>query len=231
MKKRLKLHNYIFYIILSSFICSVIFIYYFNRKIGPGLIECAYEEVERLTVIVINNGVSKYLGSESIDSLLQISRNSKREIESISYNTNLLNKITNDIISILQLDILNMTKGNFKALDLDPMLIPNNTLEKLNDGILFSISMGSFTGNSFLANIGPKIPLNLILIGQVEASVENNIKEYGMNNALIELYVNVDVTTVIQMPFLSKKVKINHKVPLTIEIIQGNIPSYYLNSD
>ena len=47
---------------------------------------------------------------------------------------------------------------------------------------------------------------------------------------MLEIYINTKITTLIQMPFLSKEVTIKNKIPLTIEIIQGNIPEYYIDN-
>ena len=52
-----------------------------------------------------------------------------------------------------------------------------------------------------------------------------------MNNALIEINIELEATTVIHMPFLSKKVTVKNTIPLTMEIIKGNIPSYYLGNN
>ena len=92
--------------------------------------------------------------------------------------------------------------------------------------MIFTVSMGSATGNRLLANIGPKIPLNLNVIGEVYADIETKVTEYGMNNAMIEVYIELEASTIIHMPFLSKQITVKNKIPLTMEIIQGNIPSY-----
>ena len=82
-----------------------------------------------------------------------------------------------------------------------------------------------------LANIGPKIPLNLSVIGNVQTDVHSKVTNYGLNNALIEVFVDIQMQMVIQMPFLSKKVEIKKSIPLTMEMIQGDIPNYYLDSE
>ena len=48
---------------------------------------------------------------------------------------------------------------------------------------------------------------------------------------MIEIFVDIQMQMVIQMPFLSKKVKIKKSIPLTMEMVQGEIPNYYLDSE
>lgn len=229
-KKKKNLLNYILYILLIGFICAITFIYYFNKTLGPGLIECAENEIRRLTSIVMNNSIQKYLSQNNLDNLFQISRNNSNEIERIQYNTKELNKTSFAIADILETDLQYMVNGNFEKLNLNLNTIPDNYYEKLNDGILFTVSIGSASGNRLLANIGPKIPLNLNVIGEVYANIATKVTEYGMNNAMIEVYVELEATTVIHMPFLSKQINVKNKIPLTMEIIQGNIPSYTFNN-
>lgn len=231
MKKKKSLLGLCFNLFIVALLCSIGFIYYFNRKLGPSLIECAENEVRRITTLVINNGIRKYIGSTTnLDKIIQITRNNQNEIELISYNTTQVNQMLSQITTILEDDLGYMVKGDFEEINLNLNNISDAYYSKINDGIIFSVSFGSATGNSLLANVGPKIPLNLSLVEGVMTDVDTKITEYGMNNAMLEVFIKVSATTVIQMPFLSKQVKVESKIPLTMEVIQGNLPNYYLGN-
>lgn len=230
MKKKHTLFTFSLYLIVFTIICSIIFIYYFQKKLGPGLIECAEDEVNHLTSLIMNNCIRKYIEETPNLELLRIERNTNQEIERIQYDTKILNQIRTEIIDMLEKDLDYMVKGQLEEIDLNLNKLSDEYYEKTSDGILFTVSIGSATGNYFFSNIGPKIPLNLKTIGDATADIKSNITEYGMNNAMIEVNIELQVTTVIHMPFLSKEIKVKNTIPLTIEIIQGNIPSYYLNN-
>lgn len=218
-------------ILIVSVVCSFWFLYYFSTKLGPCLIECAENEIQRLTILVMNNCVKKYLDQNpDLDQLLEITRNQKNEIEFIRYNTLEVNKTSHEIVSLLENDFQSLVRGDFEEIGFDLDFIPKDYYEKIHNGVLFTVTMGSATGNSLLANLGPKIPLNLSVVGDTLANVKTNITEYGMNNAMIEVFVEIEVTMVIHMPFLSKKNTVQSKFPLTMEIIQGNVPEYYLGN-
>ena len=229
-KRRFTFFDIILWIVFIGIVCSLVFIYYFNKVLGPGLVDCAHDEMERLTVLVMNNSFEKYLREHSLDDLLVISRNNNNQIELIQYNTKVMNEITSDIVAILEKDLYYLTKGEFEKLEFNLKNVTSDYYEMFNDGILFTVSVGSVTGNRLLANIGPKIPLNLSVIGEVLAQLDTKVTEYGLNNALIEVFVDLEVNMVIHMPFLSKDIKVNNQVPLIMEIIQGKVPSYsYVN--
>ena len=230
MKKRPTFLTFILYLISIAVVCSFLFICYFNKKLGPGLITCAEDEVNHLTTLVMNNCIKKYVNQTDNLDILKIERNDQNNIERIHYDTKILNQTTTQITSMLEMDLDDMVKGNLEKIGLNLNKLSDEYYEKTNKGILFTISMGSVTGNSLLANIGPKIPLNLSVVGDVTTKIDTKIKEYGLNNALVEVNIKLKVTTVIQMPFMSKKVTTKNTIPLTMEIIQGNIPNYYLNN-
>lgn len=229
MKKRKKyiMFDFLLYVVVIAFFCSFLFIYYFNIVIGPGLIRCAEDEMRRLATLVINNSFEKYLKEQNVDSLLEISKNQDDDINLIKYNTKMMNELTSDIVSILENDLYYMSIGKFDKLDFILNNISDNYYEMLNDGVLFTVSMGSATGNRLLANIGPKIPLNLSVVGDVMSGIDTKVTEYGLNNALIEVFIDIEVTLVIHMPFLSRKIIVKNTIPLTMEMIQGRVPGYF----
>lgn len=229
MKKYRSFFTFSLYLIAITIICAIIFIYYFHKQLGPGLIECAEDEVKHLASLIMNNCVRKYIDTTTDLNLLKIERNSNQEIERIHYDTKILNQTRTKILDMLEIDLDHMSEGNLSAIDLNLNKLSNEYYEKTNDGIIFMVSIGSSTGNPFFANLGPKIPLNLQTIGEATANITTNITPYGMNNALIEVSIELEATTIIHMPFMSKEVTIKNTIPLTIEIIQGTIPSYYLN--
>lgn len=232
-KKKSKKHlfSFLLYLFFVCFIFAFFFIYYFHRTLGPGLIRCAEDEVEKLSVLTLNNGVRKYMANHDTGDILQIVRKENGDISLVHYDTKKLNQFTIELTSLLTKDLDLLVKGNFEDLDLDIGRISSNSYLKVDEGILFMISLGSATGNSLLANIGPKIPLNLSVIGNVQTDVHSKVTNYGLNNAMIEIFVDIQMQMVIQMPFLSKKVKIKKSIPLTMEMVQGEIPNYYLDSE
>ncbi len=220
------------YIILISIICSFILINHLRKTLGNGLIKCAEYEVEKLTTIIMNNCINKYISNNNINNnLLNIKRKNNNEIELISYNTKNVNITQTTITKMLENDLSYMIKGEFNKIDINLKNIPEDYYTKLNEGIIFYISTGSATGNSLLSNIGPKIPINLSLVENVSSNINTKITEYGINNAMIEIFIKLKATTTINMPFMSKKITIENNIPLTMEIIQGNIPNYYLGNN
>ena len=104
-------------------------------------------------------------------------------------------------------------------------------MEKLTkNGIVCKVPMGSLRKNALFVNIGPQIPIRMAFIGQVESSLNTKVKEYGINYLVVEINVNVVVEEQIIMPAMSKKETLKITAPLTLKIIQGEIPNYYFGT-
>ena len=156
-------------------------------------------------------------------------KNDTDEIQLIDFNCVTVTKILTTVTNLVQLNLKAIEEGNIDLLEL-----PDNTLEEydqelLKKGIICEIPLGTVTGNALLSNIGPKIPLRLNLIGDVVTGVETNVKEYGINNALLEVGINVTLESRINLPFLSDKITVSTTVPIAMKVIQGKIPEIYAN--
>lgn len=147
-------------------------------------------------------------------------------IENISYNTKEINLLTDKISKDVHKKLLNLEAG-----DVEESFLVDSTrggrFKHIKDGILCDVSLGSVKGSTLFANIGPKIPIRLTFIGQVNTDVDVKVREYGINNVIIEVDVIVKVTEHASMPLTSKKKEIVVREPISIELIKGEIPDYY----
>ena len=83
------------------------------------------------------------------------------------------------------------------------------------------MNLGSF------ASLGPKIPIKIMTSLNIETEINTSIKEYGINNALLDMYIDINVYTNILLPYNEEVIKVNYKVPIVKELIDGKIPSVY----
>ena len=230
-RKKKKFSRVIILILILALICSSLFLVYFDKKISPVLMAYAESETRKLTTLVINKAITRQVASDSLntDDLFTIVKNDSDEIQLIDFNSVTVTKILTTVTNLVQLNLKAIEEGNIDLLEL-----PDNTLEEydqelLKEGIICEIPLGTVTGNALLSNIGPKIPLRLNLIGDVVTGVETNVKEYGINNALLEVGINVTLESRINLPFLSDKITVSTTVPIAMKVIQGKIPEIYAN--
>ena len=78
--------------------------------------------------------------------------------------------------------------------------------------------------------MGPKIPIKTNLVGDVISYISAEVDDYGINNSLIKIFVNLKVTQTIILPFYDKNIDMEAKIPIAIKLVAGKIPEYYIGT-
>lgn len=211
-----------FFCILISFFC----VSFLGNRVNPILFNYLNLEVERVTSNVIDVSVNDVLSNELVDDLFNVSKNSNNEIEMIDYNTKEVNSLLKKINENIYSKLLKLEEGEVDDFSLSSSLLGNN-YKKVKTGLVCEIPMGSLTGNGFLSNLGPIVPIKMSFLGHVNSSLKTKVTNYGINNLYLEIYVHVEVKERISFPRSSKDVTIKIDAPLSIKIISGVVPEYY----
>lgn len=220
------------FLLILTFVIVItyILINIFSNKATPILLHHAELEAKKLATVIINRAVSKQIANEmKLEDLIITNKNDSGEIESIDFNPYIVNKTLNSITNTIQLNLKWLQEGKIDMIELPEDVTVNYDNEKLKQGIIYEMPLGIITKNTFLANLGPKIPVKLNLVDSVECSVKTNVKDYGINNAIVELSINVMVSEQVALPFTSNVVTISTDIPVAIKIIEGKVPTYFSN--
>lgn len=97
------------------------------------------------------------------------------------------------------------------------------------DGIKLEIPLGQVLGSSFLANMGPSIPVTLKAMGVASARVSDTFESRGINNVRHCIYIETEADVRVVIPLLSSEIKVKVAMPITEAIIAGEVPRTYLN--
>lgn len=226
-KRHFKKGNIIILILILIFIGISKTFKYINNIASPILMSYAEVEIKRFSNLIVNKAVSKYMDAASIDELFIIVKDNN-EIKTIDFNPMIVSKLLTTVTEAVHVNLKNIIKGNIDKVDvLDDL--SDYDIEKLKHGIIFEIPAGVVLKNSLLSNLGPKIPVRLNLNGEVISNIKTNLTNYGINNALMEVSVNIDLNEQVILPFISKKIAYNLNVPVAIKLIQGTVPNYFFN--
>ena len=228
-KKKNKIINTIIIILIFLVLFIIIFINYYSNKSKDVLMAYAESETRKLTILVINKAITKQMSDSWANDIFDVVYNDKGEIILIDFNSQNTAKILSTMTSLIELNLRAIEEGKIDMLEL-----PNNSLESydmdlLEKGIITYIPFGIATGSSLLYNLGPKIPVKLSWLGDVITGFSTDVTEYGINNALIKLMIDVKVDTRIILPIISKEITINANIPIAMKVVQGKIPDYYMN--
>lgn len=204
LKKKKSIKKKIFITLVLIIFTSIAFIYYLSNKVMPTIMTTSKNIVKETGMNIISENVSdKIIDILDKEELFKIEKDNEGNIESIDYNTK--------VVNIILKEVSNISYSNFKK------------YEKENDGIISYVPILSGSNNIFFSNLGPKVPIKLVLDGNVVTSLQTDVKEYGYNSALIEVSVRIEANTEVILPFKSRNEKIVNIVPVSIKIVKGNI--------
>lgn len=212
-------------IIITLIIFSVVFLIILNKKAMPIIMNYANVQTKRIGIEVLRNSGTLDINKLLEDAeLFEIIRNNNGDIETIDFNT----KIINEAMTIVAKNVRKRLRELERGENLPQEIYPNILDKSLKKGIIYEVPVGVIFGNSFLANIGPKIPVKIKYSGNVGLDVKTRVSEYGLNSALIEVYIYVEVTQRTILPFVSKDIKLTSEIPVVMKVIKGSTP-YYLS--
>ena len=215
MKRKIGVFVFILILVITI---SIIIVKIISNHITPIVMDYSISEMKRIASIVINRSVnSDILNNNDMDKLFIVTRSSNDEVVTVTLDSVIVSKITDDISDACEDNIRLIEENSFEELK-----------KKFNIGEeYFLVPSGIIFHNTFLNNIGPNIPISLKMIGNVTSGIKTEVKEYGINNSLVTISVEIKVELMVILPFSSDYISIDNEIPIAIKLIQGKVPQFY----
>ena len=215
IKKFVLLFITIIFIIIFSFII----IKFITLKFSPILMEYSKSEIKKVASTIINRSITNDILEEvSLNELFIIDKSNQEEIITVTLDPAIVNRI----VSVAT----NAVENSLKKIEMRNKNI-------LNDYGLteeyFYVPSGLIFNNTLLNNIGPKIPIKIKLVGNVTSGIDTKIKEYGINNSVIDISLRITVEIKVILPLTSENISITNYIPIALKLVQGKVPIYYGN--
>jgi len=191
-----------------------------------------------LIILLVINFVSGYFSSRvklyikqkatTTSSLIIANTINEEVLPSIDLN-NLINTVSSDNENIDSIYI-NTYQVN-KILSVTTQSI-SNKLNNLNDEELnnLALPLGLIISDVLFYDLGPNINIMIYPVGSVKCDVRSVIEEYGINNSVFRLEIEVRVAFAVVIPLQRDEIEVVSSIPIVVQIIQGEVPRYYFNS-
>lgn len=191
-------------------VMSIQFLFFLQKRLEPTLLILASQKAEQLAKEAITDAVTKRISQQGVDfnQIVKIEKNNEGQIQAYQFNFKEYARIVGETTSRIQ----------------------NKLQEFEEDKVDRTIPLGLATGNSFLANMGPNLPITFAPIGSVKTKLETELKEAGINMVLATVYIFVEVDLRIVIPFATDEQTITTKIPITHSLIVGDVPQYLYNN-
>lgn len=197
-------YNFIIIIILMVAINTIIILYVMGKKLTPKFYKISSHQVNDFVYKSINTNINNtfFKNKKSVNDILKINKNKNDEIIMVDFyleNAYLIVKeLTSNLISSIN-----------------------------NDIIVVNVPVGAMFNNVFLNDLGPKIPIKINIVGNALTNLKTKITDYGLNNALVEIYINITINEQILTPVAQDSLKTSYNFLIMSSIINGKVPSFY----
>lgn len=163
---------------------------------------------------IINNSIIDNNNKEYYDDIVITDKNKNGEIIGVDFNSLKVNTLLTSINKSVLKSLYELESGKLE------------TTYDTKNGI-YTIPFYIFSNNILLKNLGFPMPFKIKLISNATSKIKTEISSYGINNALIKMFIELNVSMNVILPFITDTININTEVPVMIKIINGNIPDVY----
>ncbi|WP_101843174.1 sporulation protein YunB [Halobacillus sp. Marseille-P3879] len=218
----------LFFIIFTG-ICLVII----DRGITPTLEEIAETKAQQLARDAINEAVSKQISEEiQFEDLIRMEKDNEGNVVYMGWNSVVVNRTLRNTTLRVQNFLKRMELNELPLEDtsLDAEVFPDEEAPEEpgeEPATLIEIPVGLATNNSILSNLGPKVPVQLRVIGDVQSEFKNEITEYGINSAHFQLSINFTVSLRVVIPFSTETTVVENDIPIDSSTIMGEVPQFF----
>ena len=221
------------FLIFSIFmVLSIVIV---NEGIKPALMEIAKVRVAQIANQAMGIAVSKKINEDlEAGDIIQFQTDENGRVEHYIFNSVAENRVQRNVQyrveNFLQLLEEGERPETGAPIEIEMELDPSE--KKLIDeirkrGLLVEIPLGQAVGLPVLANLGPKIPVKIEVIGAVGTEVTSRIVETGINGALVEVNVHIEIEMQVVIPFATEPYAIEQDIPITKMYHPGEVPYYY----
>lgn len=200
LKERLKRKYYILITFLISLFLFIIIFSLYSEKLNPKLndyIDFLVKDEIYKKVIKSNN----FITNEEVNDILYIDKNKSNEIVYLDYDIDKTYKLLNKYIDSLKKD---------------------NSKSKILTVPLFIAS-----DNIIISSLGPKIKFKYEIIDNVKGKIKTKVTDFGVNNALVEMYFELEIGYLVVIPMNKKESVLKTEILISSKIINGKVPTFY----
>lgn len=202
--RKIKIYAFLFLLIFIFGFLLVFVDGYFSERVGVYMKSKAENHCASLVSDVLKEEVINIIDA---DELVTVNYKSENIVSNISVNTKIVNTFLKSVNEKLILSIKDIENGNV------------------------SIPIGIILSDTLFGELGPNFDVKIVMLGSFKTDVYTELTEYGINSSLFEVFVKVSFSINAMIPLNKNLSTVDVRVPLVIQIINGEVPRYYYNTN
>ncbi|HSO57189.1 MAG TPA: sporulation protein YunB [Paenisporosarcina sp.] len=206
--------------------------YLVNVRLTPIYLQYAEVQSVKIASLVVSKAInSRTADVMDVNDIIEEIPSDQTNRVTTKFNTEIITRVQADTITLVQTHLEQAEEGNLDNLPyLDDIEYDPNAMED-NGGIVFFVPLGQATNIPLLGNLGPKIPIRFHVIGNVQSDIVYGFREFGINNAMVEVSIVLKVNVQVIVPLATKTTTIEQKIPVALGVISGPVPQIYTKGE
>lgn len=206
------------FILLTIMLITLFILHFYNSNISPKIVDIASSKLEEISTLHVKKDIMPVV---KVDKLINVVLNDKEEIIYVDIDYDYANEILINAVSKIQKNLLELEKGNVEDFS------NGKELKSHNGNLYLLLPIGLAYDGFLFSNLGPKIPIKLSFYEHVLGNVDTEITSYGINNALLTVYLNISLEQKIIIPYKEQKFTRTYSLTIGSKVINGKVPSIY----
>lgn len=195
-----------------------------EKGIRPTILEIANLETQKVATSAINYAIKGTVDNVNMNELIDITYDDEGNISYVGFNAAVYNKVVTESVTNVQHYIHLMERGQIKNMNIEKKKDNDLTPQM---GIIYMIPLGRATNIAILSQVGPKIPVKLTAIGDVDVELNEEVKATGINNTWIRVSLDLEVQVQVIIPFATYMDEVVTTIPIGMIYVPGKVPHFY----
>ena len=191
--------------IITIIVVALLTVFFLIKTITPVFNNLCQSEAKATATKIVNDRIDDVMENYTYTDLVVINKDNDGKINSIHADTATLNKIVSNIATNIQ----------------------KNIDSQENKDIY--IRLGTFTGITLLSGRGPKVPIRISSIGNIDTNIKSEFESAGINQTIHRITLETKCEIQILTPFNTIVSSVEDKVILAENIVIGEIPESYFD--
>lgn len=208
-------------------LCLILLLAYIKKPLIPLFREYGEYQITNLIMSVMNICVEENINDFVLKEAIYQNEYDKNIFE---FNLDIINSVACNIVNRAH-QILKSFEYGYVEDEVLTKINLKNDLYEFENGVVYKIPVSEIFDNFLVSNLGFKIPIKYKFVGSIKGDVVSSVDEYGINNALIKISLNIVADAKIILPVSTANNSISLQIPMIIRAINGEIPSYYLGTN
>lgn len=195
------------FVLILFFACGMTALYWFEQSVKPVMKSYAKTELKKISQEAVTKGIKGIADRQDIHQLMRVEKDKQGKITMLAIDSRLQAKMYSQVSERI-----------------------SKVMSQLRSHDIY-LSTGQLLQSNLLADIGPKIPMQIYPKGATQISLIPRLQAAGINTVMISLHLRIKNEMGLLVPYAKDSTMVTVEYPLGEMLMVGEVPEFYYYMD